>query len=177
MARRFPPRSSHKRSRGGAGQGSVGDPGGGGRAQKGRPVAHPLRNDKKTASPKARGIIFWQPLGDSNPCQRAENPASWTTRRRGRLMKKKMAGERGLEPRLPDPESGVLPIRRFPTVLSPPSHRLQEVSYQHILRSARGENKTGRGACFTTPHRLSYPLEGPERSSFPCPAKDPKIGR
>ena len=29
---------------------------------------------------------FWQPLGDSNPCQRAENPASWTSRRRGRLM-------------------------------------------------------------------------------------------
>ena len=54
---------------------------------------------------------IWRPQGDSNPCRRRERPVSWSTRRWGRLF---LAGPLGVEPRLAESESAVLPVERQP---------------------------------------------------------------
>ena len=63
-----------------------------------------------------------QPAGKANFVRPAANYSSgppwaraWSqTRRVGRWESKKLAGDRGFEPRLPDPESGVIPLDQSP---------------------------------------------------------------
>src|SRR5688572_7755511 len=100
---------------------------------------------------KIRGEKWW-PQRDSNPCFSLERAVSWASRRWGRPVQLaatpgEMAGGGGLEPPLPGPEPGVLPLDDPPTPGGDSTRRLRRASRQDPRIDARpGTDGTRRRA-------------------------------
>ena len=154
-----------------------------------QPISHHTRSNRTSAPcadqtrklSRRESHLALYPRADSNRRYRLERAASWATRRRGRHMEPwaprshhsdsvramELAGVPGLEPRLSEPESLVLPITPYPSAFGGPGRSRFPVPLGDVLNSSglsecsRTESgEAGRGPGHPVP---VSPRRGPPR--------------